>query len=312
MKIGLQIPRFHWPGGPNNMGTKLAEIARTADSSGFYSLWVMDHFFQIGGAYGEIDFPMLEAYTALSYMAGVTKNVKLGAMITSSMYRSPGYLIKTVTSLDVLSGGRAILGIGAGWYDREARALGLPVPASLRERTGRFKETVRIAKHMWSDNQAPFVGKYNHLEEPICSPQPISKPHPPIIIAGQGEKVMLKWAARYGDGWTWHHGTHPKVKGHGQGSYDRYNTRFERIGHLLDVLKKHCEREKRDFEELEISLLCPIELSESAMTPEDVIQICEEMAGLGVHHMVFNMENDHEITPIETIGKEVLPKIRDL
>ena len=188
MKIGLQIPRFHWPGSPENIGSKLVEIAKTADQSGFSSLWVMDHFFQVGGAYGTYDSPMLEAYSALSYMAGVTEKVKLGAMITSSTYRHPGYLIKTVTTLDVLSGGRAILGIGAGWFDREARALGIPVPASLKERTGRFKETVRIAKHMWSDNREPFKGKYNYLEEPVCSPQPLSKPHPPIIIAVKERK----------------------------------------------------------------------------------------------------------------------------
>ena len=312
MKIGLQIPRFHWPGGTENMGSKLTEIAQTADASGFYSLWVMDHFFQLGGAYGNYDFPMLEAYSTLSYIAGVTEKVKLGAMITSSTYRHPGYLIKMVTGLDVLSGGRALLGIGAGWYDREAKGLGIPVPTSLRERTGRFMETVRIAKHMWSDNRKPFKGKYNYLEEPVCSPQPLSKPHPPIIIAGQGEKVMLKYAARYGDGWTWHLGAHPMLKGHGSGSYERYNTRFERIGHLLDVLRKHCERENRDFEELEISLLSPIEISESAMTPEDVVQICEEMAGIGVQHMVFNMENDYEIDPIKIIGSEVIPRVKSI
>ncbi len=184
MKIGLQVPRFHWPGSPHNIREKLTEIAKTADTSGFYSLWVMDHFFQVGQGYGDYDEPMLEAYSALSFMAAVTENVKLGAMITCPTYRHPGYLVKTVTNLDVLSGGRALLGIGAGWFDREARALGIPVPATLRERTGRFKENVLIAKHMWSDDRSPFIGKYYRLEEPVCSPQPLSQPHPPIIIAG--------------------------------------------------------------------------------------------------------------------------------
>lgn len=127
MEIGLQIPSFTWEGGPSQISTKLAEIGQTADQAGFASLWVMDHFFQIRGV-GKVDEPMLESYAALNYLAAVTKNVKLGALVTGVVYRHPGILVKTVTTLDVLSGGRAYLGIGAAWNEQESRGLGVPFP----------------------------------------------------------------------------------------------------------------------------------------------------------------------------------------
>ena len=245
-------------------------------------------------------------------MACVTENVKLGTMVTGSTNRHPGILVKTVTTLDVLSGGRAMLGIGTGGFRRESEGFGIPLPATLKEKMGRFKENIMIAKHMWSDDGSPFVGKYYKLNEPLCRPMPLSKPHPPIIIAGCGEKLTLKWVARYGDAWNWHLGAHPKLTGYSERSYDYYQRRFERLGHLLDVLKKHCERENRNFEDIEITLLSPIELSESAMTPEDVIEMCEEMARLDVHHLIFNMPNDHEIIPIKTVGNKVIPQIQNI
>jgi len=312
MKIGLQLPRFHWPGNPENISKKLAEIASTADDSGFSSLWVMDHFFQLGGAYGNYDEPMLEAYSALSYMASVTEKVKLGTMVTGSIYRHPGILIKTVTTLDLLSGGRAMLGIGAGWYKRESLGLGIPFPETINELMGRFRENLMIAKHMWSGTDTPFEGKYYKLDEPLCRPMPLSKPHPPILIGAGGEKTTLKLVAQYGDAWNWHLGAHPKAPGHSEGSYNNYRTRFERIGRLISVLKEHCKSVKRDFEEIELTLLNPIELSEDAMTPEDVIEMCEEMAGLGIHQLIFNMPNDHEIKPIKTIGEKIIPKVKSL
>ncbi|TFH09153.1 MAG: LLM class F420-dependent oxidoreductase [Candidatus Thorarchaeota archaeon] len=312
MKIGLQLPRFHWPGNPENIGKKLAEIASTADDSGFSSLWVMDHLFQLGGGYGNYDEPMLEAYSLLSYLAAVTSKVKLGTLVTGSINRNPGMLIKIVTNLDVLSGGRAYLGIGAGWYKRECRGFGIPFPADVNELMGRFRENLKIAKHMWSGSDSPFEGKYYRLEEPLCRPMPVSKPHPPILIGGGGEKTMLKLVAQYGDAWNWHLGAHPKAPGHSEHSYNNYRTRFERIGRLISVLKEHCKNENRDFDEIEITLLSPIELSENVMTPEDVLEICEEMAGIGVHHLIFNMPNDHEIEPIRTIGEKIIPKVKSL
>src|SRR5512147_2014024 len=183
MKIGLQVPNFTWPGGPQEIGSKLAGIARAADEAGISSLWVMDHFFQIGrpnnpGGLGPAEDEMLEGYSALSYMAGFTQKVMLGTMVTGVIYRYPGILIKTVTTLDVLSGGRAYLGVGAAWNEREALGLGVPFPAP-KERLERLEETLQIARQMWSDNNGPYHGKYYQLEETLCNPQPLSKPHPP-------------------------------------------------------------------------------------------------------------------------------------
>jgi F420-dependent oxidoreductase-like protein len=312
MRIGLQIPRFHWAGSPENIGTKLAEIAQTADQSGFASIWVMDHFFQVEQGYGAYDEPMLEAYTALSYMAGVTEKVKLGTMVTGSFYRNPGILVKTVTTLDVLSGGRAMLGIGSGWYRREAEGLGVRFPVSLKELVGRFEENILIAKHMWSDDRSPFIGKYYTLKEPVCSPQPLSKPHPPILIAGSGEKKTLKFVAQYGDTCNFHLGAHPKLKGYPEGSYRSYQTRIDRLTHKMNVLKEHCRREERDYDEIEVTVLCPMDVSENGLSPDEVTDMCTELAGIGVHQVIFNMPNDHEITPIKTIGAEVIPRIKNV
>jgi len=175
MLIGLQVPRFTWPEGTSGIGPKLAEIGRTADEAGFASLWVMDHFFQIE-AVGEVDEPMLEGYSALTYLAGVTERVKLGTLVTGVHYRYPGLLIKTATTLDVLSGGRAYLGIGAGWNERESRGLGVPFP-STRERFERLEETLQIAQQMWSGEVGTYEGEHYHLAETLNEPQALSEPH---------------------------------------------------------------------------------------------------------------------------------------
>jgi F420-dependent oxidoreductase-like protein len=312
MKVGLQVPRFSWPVGTANIGSKLGEIARAADRSGFQSVWVMDHFYQVGQGYGAPEEPMLEAYTALAYMAAVTRNAKLGTMVTGSFYRHPGVLVKMVTTLDVLSGGRGILGIGAGWYELESRGMGVPFPYSIEERMGRFEEALRIAHHMWRDDRTSFEGKYYRLEEPICSPQPVSKPHPYILIGGSGEKKTLRYVARYGDACNLHLGAHPKLRGYSERSYMNYGTRKERLGHKLDVLRGHCEREGRDYDDIDKSVLVPVEVSPGALTPGEVVGMCRELSEMGFNYVVFNMPNDHEITPIEAIGEEVIPEIRDM
>jgi F420-dependent oxidoreductase-like protein len=312
MNVGLQVPRFSWPGGAANIGSKLAEIARAADRSGFHSVWVMDHFYQVGQGYGAPEEPMLEGYTALANMAAVTRNVKLGTMVTGSFYRHPGVLVKMVTTLDVLSGGRGILGIGAGWYELESRGMGVPFPYSMKERMGRFEETLKIAHHMWRDDRTSFEGKYYRLEEPICSPQPVSRPHPYIMIGGSGEKKTLRYVARYGDGCNLHLGAHPKLRGYSERSYMNYRTRKERLGHKLDVLRRHCESVGRDYDEIDKSVLSPVEVSPEALTPGEVVGVCRELSEMGFNYVVFNMPNDHEITPIEEIGEEVIPEVRDM
>ena len=158
MRIGLQVPSFTWPDTADGIGSKLAEIGRTADEAGVASLWVMDHFFQIEYV-GPAEDPMLEGYSALSYLAGVTERVRLGTLVTGVIYRYPGILLKTATTLDVLSGGRAYLGIGAGWFERKARGLGVSFP-STKERF----ESLQIAHQMWSGEEAPYRGNHYHLE----------------------------------------------------------------------------------------------------------------------------------------------------
>src|SRR5215210_1306198 len=193
LRIGLQVPRFTWPDAPDSIGSKLAEIGRTAEEAGFASIWVMDHFFQIG-AVGEVEEPMLEGYSALSYLAGITERVKLGTLVTGVHYRYPGILLKTATTLDVLSGGRAYLGIGAGWFERESRGLGVPFP-STGERFERLEEALQIAHQMWSDEAGPYHGVHYHLEETLNSPQALTRP--PIMIGGMGERKTLRLVAQY-------------------------------------------------------------------------------------------------------------------
>lgn len=177
MKVGLQIIRFDWSNNMRDIRERLTDIAKLADEAGFYSLWVMDHFFQMGGEFGPADAPMLEGYSTINYLAAITRHVRLGTLVTGNSYRYPGVLIKMVSTLDVLSGGRAYLGIGAGWYQREARGLGLPLP-DVNERFARLEETLQIAKHMWSGQRTPYLGRYYQLQEPINCPQPLQQPHP--------------------------------------------------------------------------------------------------------------------------------------
>src|SRR5258708_22202799 len=195
MKIGLQISRFRWPGGPPQIPATLASIARAADEAGFVSIWLMDHFFQIGSV-GKAEDEMVEAYTTLGFLAAHTKRARLGTLVTGVHHRHPGLLIKQVTTLDVLSEGRACLGIGAGWYERESRGLGIPFP-SLNERFERLEETLRIAHHMWRGDTAPFYGKHYQLAEPINSPQALTRPHPPILIGGGGGRRTPRPRARH-------------------------------------------------------------------------------------------------------------------
>src|SRR5918993_1218444 len=189
MKFGITIPRFVTPGGDAAIASEFAGMVRDADQGGLDSLWVMDHFFQIPPI-GEADEPMLEGYSALAFAAGISERVSLGTLVTGVTYRHPGVLVKTVTTLDVLSGGRARLGIGAGWYEREQRGLGVPV-VPVAERFERLEETLQICRQMWSDDNGPYKGRHYQLAETLCVPAPISRPHPPIMIGGGGERKTL-------------------------------------------------------------------------------------------------------------------------
>src|SRR5579864_7413025 len=197
MRVGLQVPSFTWPNGQSQLGDSFGLIAERAERAGLYSLWVMDHFFQIRNV-GPAENEMLEGWSALAFAAGRTNRIKLGAMVTGVTYRHPGILVKTVTTLDVLSHGRAYCGIGAAWNEQEHKGLGVPFP-SLAERFERLEETLQIAHQMWQGDEKPFNGKHYTLERLLNSPQAVQRPHPPILIGGIGERKTLRMVAQYGD-----------------------------------------------------------------------------------------------------------------
>jgi F420-dependent oxidoreductase-like protein len=288
MKIGLQLPNFTWPQGPARMGGKLADIARAADEAGFHSLWLMDHFFQIS-MIGPAENDMLEAYTTLGYLAALTRQVRLGTMVTGAVYRHPGILVKSVTTLDVLSGGRAYFAIGAAWNDQEARGLGIPFPP-LGVRFEMLEETLEIAKQMWSANDGPYRGKHHQLERTLCVPQPLSRPHPPILVAGGGEKKTLRLVAQYADACNLY------------GSVDTIRAK-------LDILKRHCEALGRDYRTIEITTLGTVDPRPGAMSSQDVIAECRALAAIGVQHAVFNMPTVHELAPIEQFRRDIIPAV---
>jgi F420-dependent oxidoreductase-like protein len=296
MKIGLQIPNFTWPGGPAGIAGILADIAQAADEAGFASLWVMDHFFQIGSrdrsmGLGPAEDEMLEGYSTLSYLAGFTKKPRLGTLVTGVIYRYPGILVKTVSTLDVLSGGRATMGIGAAWNEREARGLGVPFPP-VAERFERLEEALQIALQMWSDDNGPYQGKHYQLAETLNSPQPLSKPHPPILIGGGGEQKTLRLVAQYADACNL----------------------FARIGNeqlraKLDILKRHCETVGRDYAEIEKTTLGTVHLGSGQDSPASIIEGCRSLADAGIQQAIFNMPDVHEIRPLETFGREIIPAV---
>jgi F420-dependent oxidoreductase-like protein len=253
----------------------------------------MDHFFQIEYV-GATEEPMLEGYSALSYLAGVTERAKLGTLVTGVIYRHPGILLKTVTTLDVLSGGRAYLGIGAGWFERESKGLGVPFPP-VSERFERLEETLQIAKQMWSGEVAPYEGKHYHLAETLNSPQALTKPHPPIMIGGMGEKKTLRLVAKYADACNLFAYAGPEV-----------------LRQKLDILQGHCEDVGRDYEEIERTALGTVSLGPDGMTAEEVIEICQELNDAGIQHLIFNMPNVHEIKPLETFGERIIPAVAGL
>ncbi len=290
MHIGLQIPNFTYPTGPAHLAATLKTIAQTADDGGFYSLWVMDHFFQIE-MIGPPENEMLEGYSTLSYFAGLTRNVKLGTLVTGVVYRQPGILVKTVTTLDVLSGGRAYLGIGAAWFEREAHGLGAPFPP-VSERFVRLEETLQIAKQMWSGTVAPYNGNHYQLAETLSSPQPLAQPHPPILIGGGGEQKTLRLVAQYADASNLFLGMPENV-----------------LKQKLDVLRQHCEALGRPYDAIEKTALGTITPD---MTASQIIETCERAAAVGFSHLIFNMPHVHEITPVELVAREVIPAVAGL
>ena len=252
----------------------------------------MDHFFQIQNV-GQVDEPMLEGYSALSYIAALTERALLGTMVTGVIYRHPGILVKTVSTLDVLSGGRAYFGIGAAWNERESRGLGVPFPP-IKERFERLEEALQITNQMWSGQVAAFHGKHYQLEETLCIPQPLSQPHPPILIGGSGEKKTLRLVAQYADACNLFAFAGPDV-----------------IRAKLEVLKRHCEKVGRPYEQIERTALWATNLGPGGVTPAQVIEFCRGMASAGVQHLILSMPDVYEIKPLEVFGKEIIPAVAE-
>ena len=288
MKFGLQIPYFTWPGGPPQLGPKLAEIARTAEGAGYDSIWVMDHLFQIPPV-GPADLDMLEAYTTLGFLAGQTTKATLGTMVTGVTYRNPGVLVKQATTLDVLSGGRAWLGIGAAWFDREHHGLGVDFPP-LKERFERLEDALQIAHQMWSDNDGPFEGKHYRLAETLNVPQAIRKPHPRILIGGTGEKKTLRLVAKYADACNIFAMAGPGF-----------------VKQKLDVLRAHCEREGRNYNDIEKTVLYVSNPGANGENAGQLLDQIGEFAEIGVQTVIGALVGVENIKPIEAMGRDVIP-----
>jgi F420-dependent oxidoreductase-like protein len=290
MQIGLQVPDFTFPGGPASLGADLATIARTADDLGFEFVSVMDHFWQIG-VVGPPEMEMLEAYTTLGYLAAHTSRAKLVVLVTGNAYRHPGILVKTVTTLDVLSGGRAWLGIGAAWNDDESRGLGVPFPP-VAERFERLEETLRIARQMWAGDETPFAGKHYQLERPLNSPQSLTRPHPPIMIGGTGERKTLKLVAQYADACNLF--VSPELP------------------RKLDVLRAHCDAEGRDYDAIRKTCYFRFDVGEQGERVGETLKELERLAAMGFSLAIGQVVGVHRVTPLEIIGREIIPAVAEL
>jgi F420-dependent oxidoreductase-like protein len=293
MKLGLQLNSFDWEGGPERFGITLTDIARAAEEAGFDRIGVADHLWQhpiMGGPEAE----ELECYTTLAFLAANTERTRLTAMVSGVHFRHPAVLIKTVTTLDVLSRGRAGFGIGSGHYEEETRGLGIPFPPQ-RERFEMLEETVQIALRMWSGehgDERPFEGRHYQLERPLNLPQSLSRPHPPVMIAGDGERKTLRLVARYADACS----LRPSPE----------------IPRKLDVLRRHCEAEGRDYEEIEKTCAFAFDIGENSEKVGELIGQLRWLSGMGVQTVIGVVPRVDRIKPLEIIGREVIPAVADL
>ena len=289
MKIGLHIADFTYPDGPAGLRDDLSRIVTTAEEAGFSRVSVMDHLWQIGFL-GPPEHEMLEAYTTLGYLAARTSEVELVSWVTAVVYREPGMLAKLVSTLDVLSGGRAWLGIGAAWNEAEARGLGLPFPPTA-ERFERLEETLQICLQMWSEDDGPYEGRHYQLARTLNSPQSLRRPHPPILIGGSGEKKTLRLVAKYAQACNLF-GT-PEVK------------------HKLEVLRGHCEREGRNYNDIEKTVMTSLDPGENGENVDAILQQLQHYARLGISAAHGIVPGVWKLSPLKILGKEVVPTIAD-
>lgn len=289
MELGVHVSNFTWPGGPERIAADLTRIATAAEDTGFAKLSVMDHVWQIGHI-GPPENDMLEAYTTLGYLAARTSRIKLLAWVTAVVYREPGLLAKAVTTLDVLSEGRAWLGIGAAWNEPEARGLGLSFPPTA-ERFERLEEALEICLQMWSEDDGPHAGAHYQLERTLNSPQSLTRPHPPILIGGGGEKKTLRLVAKYAQACNLFPG--PDLE------------------HKLEVLRGHCDDVGRDYDEIEKTVMGPLDPGPDGANVEELIESMRQLAALGVTHYHGSVPDAASITPIELLGERVIPVVAD-
>jgi F420-dependent oxidoreductase-like protein len=289
MQVGIHFMNFTLPGAPQSLAQTLARTARAADEGGCTWFTLMDHWFQMEHFATAYD-PMLEGYTALGFAAAHTERIKLGLLVTGVTYRHPGLLAKTVTTLDVLSGGRAILGLGAAWYEREHQALGVPYPP-LAERFERLEEALQICRQMWTANEGPYEGKHYRLAETINSPQSISQPHPTVLIGGSGEKKTLRLVAQYADACNLFVGTK------------------EEAVHKLDVLKAHCDDVGRDFSTITVSAMFR---GDPVGDPDGFLRGAEELAAGGVQLLTVPPTSPDPHGFVEALCDKVLPRLREI
>jgi F420-dependent oxidoreductase-like protein len=295
MKVGLQIGVFTWPGGPEAIAPTLARIVREADDAGFDSIWVMDHFFQIR-VNGRVEEPMLEGMTTLGFMAAHSQRARLGLMVGGVHYRHPGLWVKATTTLDVLSGGRAWLGIGAAWNAEESRALAFPFPP-LGERFELLEETLQIVRQMWSDDDGPFEGKHFQLAETINSPQPLRRPRPPIMIGGGGERKTLRLVAKYADACN---------------VFAAQSAGPDAVAHKLDVLRQWCETEGRPYDEIRRTVLYQGPVGPDRAAADAFVEEMRALADVGVQEVhVIPLKGD-PVAFVRSLGEHVVPALSQL
>ncbi len=287
MRLGVQIRDFTWPGGPADLGPRLGRVAAEADAAGFTYVAVPDHLFQVSSV-GPAEQDMLEAYTTLGFLAAHTSRAKLLTLVTAVTHRQPGLLAKIVSTLDVLSGGRAVLGIGAGWNAEENRGLGLPFPP-VAERFEWLEDTLRLCSRMWSEHEEPFEGTHVHAARPLNSPQPLSRPHPPIMVGGMGERKTLRLVAKYAQACNLFPG--PDLR------------------HKLNVLREHCEREGRSYDAIEKSVYYVFDPGPSGEHVARIVDELGELAELGIDSAIGGVHGIETLKPLTLLGERVVPEV---
>jgi F420-dependent oxidoreductase-like protein len=286
MDLGLHLSNFTWPGGPQTFTTDLGRAAQLAEDVGFVKLSVMDHVWQIAHL-GPPEHEMLEAYTTLGYLAAKTDRIELLAWVTAAIYREPGMLAKQVTTLDVLSGGRAWLGIGAAWNEEESVGLGLPFPGTA-ERFERLEETLQICQQMWSDDEGPYAGKHYQLGRTLNSPQSVQRPHPRILIGGGGEQKTLRMVAQYAQ------------------ACNLFNV--PELAHKLDVLRGHCEALGRDYDEIQKTVMAHLVPGEHGEHVDEILEQLQGLADLGVTHVHTGLKDASSLAAFEVFGDRIIPE----